>query len=303
MFQKLIVIFFTSLQGFSTLESLPRSHVIRVGDCYEWEVEYHGGGLENPMVTGVSSPDRCQELCQVRQGCNFFTWVSSQHDVIDYRNTCWLKSTQGNPQPSKTCVSGPRTCSETPTTERTTTTQTSGCCERVTITSTGDTPQYQWTRLGTFHLYDMSPDGRPMYKQNDGDGNYLYYLEWLGVWYVNDNPLENMGGLINWGDAWCASDIQEQWSFYRYGSGEVNDWEVDPTLQVSCDEATTTTPSTTTIRKPNPNSEPCTWGSSCDDCSVTTEFNGVRFCCATQCDWGEVFAWMENGQVECECYH
>merc|ERR1739838_922564 len=293
----------TSFVSFSAQNTPLKSNVSRAGDCYEWEVEYHGGGLENPMVTGVTSPDRCQELCQARQGCNFFTWVNSQHDVIDYHNTCWLKSTQGNPQSSQTCVSGPRSCGVNPTTPAP-----SGCCETVTITSSGDTPQYQWTRLGTFHLYSTSDDGRPMYKQDPGSQqNYLYYLEWLGVWYVNDIPLENMGGLINWGDAWCASDIQEQWSFYRYGDGEVNDWEVDPTLKVSCGEpateSTTTTTTTTTTRTPNPNSDPCTWGSGCDDCSQTTEFNGVRYCCATQCDWGEVFVWTENGQVMCECYH
>ena len=33
-------------------------------DCFEWGVEYHGGGLEDPMVTGVTSPDSCQLLCQ-----------------------------------------------------------------------------------------------------------------------------------------------------------------------------------------------------------------------------------------------
>ena len=33
-------------------------------DCFEWGVEYHGGGLDNPMVTGVTSPDSCQSLCQ-----------------------------------------------------------------------------------------------------------------------------------------------------------------------------------------------------------------------------------------------
>ena len=39
-------------------------NVVGVGDCFEWGVEYHGGGLENPMVTGVTSPDSCQILCQ-----------------------------------------------------------------------------------------------------------------------------------------------------------------------------------------------------------------------------------------------
>merc|ERR1711933_382046 len=69
-----------------------------VKDCFEWGVEYHGGGLDKPMVTGVSSPDECQHLCQKRQGCQYFAWVNSQHDVLGYRNTCWLKETSGTHQ-------------------------------------------------------------------------------------------------------------------------------------------------------------------------------------------------------------
>ena len=30
----------------------------RRGDCFEWEVEYHGGGLQDNLLTGVSSPDK-----------------------------------------------------------------------------------------------------------------------------------------------------------------------------------------------------------------------------------------------------
>merc|ERR1719232_414049 len=200
----------------ATLQATPHRSNITKDDCFVWEVEYHGGGLENPMVTGVTSPDQCQELCQDRQGCNYFTWVSSQHDVTGYRNTCWLKGTQGDPQPCKTCVS----------------------------------------RLGTYFYYDNSEDGRPMYRQDNKD-NYLYYLNWLGVWYVNDNPLENMGGLINWDDSFCPGDITEDWSFYRWGDGEVNDWEADPELKSSCSQdptpTNTTIPPTSSTHTPNPN--------------------------------------------------
>jgi len=290
----------------ATLKATPRRSNIPKNDCFVWEVEYHGGGLENPMVTGVTSPDQCQELCQDRQGCNYFTWVNSQHDVTGYRNTCWLKGTQGDPQPCKTCVSGPSTCGEDPTTA-----PPSGCCSTITISSSGDTPDYQWTRLGTYYYYDNSDDGRPMYRQDNND-NYLYYLDWLGVWYVNDNPLQNMGGLINWDDSFCPGDIVEDWSFYRWGDGEVNDWEADPTLKSSCSKdppptkpttTTTTVPPTSSTHTPNPNAEPCTWGTACDSCQVWTINNGVKYCCAQQCDWGDVFVWTQNGEVQCECTH
>eukprot|EP00091_Calanus_sinicus_P002290 TRINITY_DN1230_c0_g1_i4.p1 TRINITY_DN1230_c0_g1~~TRINITY_DN1230_c0_g1_i4.p1 ORF type:complete len:205 (-),score=58.52 TRINITY_DN1230_c0_g1_i4:315-884(-) len=151
-----------------------RSNTSKARACYEWEVEYHGGGLENPMVTGVSDADQCQQLCQGRQGCNYFTWLSSQHEFSGYRNTCWLKSTQGTPQACKTCVSGPRSCGGNPT----------NCCETVTISSSGNAHDYQWTRLGTFRQFGTSDDGRPIYRQDPSSQNYLYYLDWLGVWYV-----------------------------------------------------------------------------------------------------------------------
>ena len=61
-------------------------------DCFHWGLEYHGGGLDNPLVTGVTSPDSCQLLCQDTTHCQHFTWVSSQHEAPDYRNTCWLKA-------------------------------------------------------------------------------------------------------------------------------------------------------------------------------------------------------------------
>jgi len=314
MLHTITALIFSVLLTFSKEDS-PLGSNIDKGECFEWEVEYHGGGLDNPLVTGVTSAEWCQLLCQDREGCNYFTWVNSQHDVVSYQNTCWLKSSQGTPQSCPTCVSGPRSCGTSSTTRPPNT-----CCETVSITSSGDTPDYQWTRLGTFYLYDNSGDGRPMYRQEPGQQqNYLYYLDWLGVWYVNDNPLQNMGGLINWGDAWCPADLEEHWSFYRWGDGEIDDWEEDPTLRVSCvgneptKPTTTTTTEKTTVptmqptthptRTPSPDAEPCSWGSACDGCDQWAEMDGVRYCCASQCDWGDVYVWTDDGQVWCECYH
>ena len=94
---------------------------------------------------------------------------------------------------------------------------------------------------------------------------------------MNDDPLVNMGGIINMeSDAICPEDIQTPWSFYRWGDGEVNDWEEDPFLKVTCGgELPKTTTSTTTVKttstttkRPGPQPEPCTWGSGCDGCEV-----------------------------------
>lgn len=86
-----------------------------------------------------------------------------------------------------------------------------------------------------------------------------------------------MGGIINMeSDAMCPEDIQTPWSFYRWGDGEVNDWEEDPFLKVTCggELPRTTTPKTTvkttsTTERPGPQPEPCTWGSACDGCEVS----------------------------------
>jgi len=267
--------------------------------CYEYGVEYHGGGLNNPMVEHVTSPEDCQKLCKNRDGCNFFTWVDETSSY--YPNTCWLKGSNGDPQEDSSCVSGPRACPD------------DGCCDQVLISSSGATVDYQWTRLGYYNYYGEL-DGRPTYKQwNAGNNeNYLYYLEWLGVWYVNENLGENMGGLINWGDAICPDQIVEPWSFYMWGDGTSNDWEVDSTLRVTCDggpitktTTKTTTKSTTTktTSRPGPDPDPCTFGSSCDGCDITTEHEGQVYCCAWDCDHGNVWVWEENGEVRCNCYH
>ena len=97
----------------------------------------------------------------------------------------------------------------------------------------------------------------------------------------------------------------------RWGDGEINDWDEDPYLKVTCGGQPDTTKSTTTrrttttatTRSPTPGPEPCTWGQACDGCDVTTSAGGVTFCCATQCDWGEIWVWDENGVTQCACSH
>lgn len=286
---------FRDVLGCSSSDTLPRS-----AECFSSGTEYHGGGLPDPMVSGIVSAQECQGLCQFREGCNFFTWINNVHDTEFYRNSCWLKESQGSPQECPNCVSGPRVCEDNNT-----------CCTQVSISSSGLTPDFQWTRLGSYVLQGTSPDGRPYYEQiNVNNPNYLYYLEWLGVWYVNDELLVNMGGMINWGDAWCPADLQETWSFYRWD--EVNDWYEDPSLVVSCESfvpptTTTTRKPTTTTRAPatstttrNPSSA-CNSGIDCMGCDVWTEHNGVAYCCAANCDYEDVFVWEENGEVHCTC--
>lgn len=270
--------------------------------CYESGVEYHGGGLENPMVEKVVSAESCQYLCQQRQGCNFWTWVGPTSSVEYYRDTCWLKGSKGNPQSDASCISGPRICQEEP----------GSCCNRVSISSSGLAQDYQGTRLGHFS-YIGQLEGKASYRQDSpSQDNYLYYLDWLEVWYVGDEYGANMGGLINWGpregDSGCPDQLGEPWSYYQYGAGTANDWVQDQTLRVTCEgpKLTTTTIRTTTTstaRPPTPDPDPCTFGAACDGCGITTEFQGQVYCCASGCDYGHVYVWQENGEVQCNCVH
>lgn len=267
--------------------------------CFEHGVEYHGGGLPDPMVDQVGSAEACQQLCQGREGCLFFTWVGPTAEFSPYRETCWLKETQGSPRPDPSCISGPVSCAS------------DSCCRQVSITSLGPTNDYQWTRLGRY-AYGGEQDSRPYFKQLDvGTPNYLYYLEWLGVWYVGEDLGANMGGLINMGDAKCPHQLEEPWSFYEWGDGTSNDWAEDPTLHVNCEDGeawtstqvTTREPTTTEPASTSPPSSSCTFGAACNGCAVTQEYNGQVYCCASQCDSGQIYVWEDENGIHCNCSH
>ena len=178
----------------------------------------------------------------------------------------------------------------------------------MTVASTGDTVDYQGVRLGVFSYQYDSPDGRPVYYNHEHD-QYLYYVDYPAVWYVGDEPLVNMGGIINMGDALCPHDLVDTWEFYRWGDGEINDWDEDPYLKVTCggEVKTTTTTRRTTTKPPTTTSrwgeDTCTWGQACDGCHVTNEAGGVVYCCAVGCDWGDVWVWQEDGVTKCTCSH
>jgi len=272
--------------------------------CFEEGIEYHGGGLEDPMVSQVTSASDCQGLCQYRTGCNFFTWVGPTSPTPYYRNTCWLKGSNGKRQKDSSCVSGPRVCSNPTPTPRPTPapTPSDGCCDNVLISSTNtEILDYQWTRLGHFTRHGET-GGRPAYRQLDktkGQKNYLYYQSGVGVWYVGEILGANQGGIINWGDAKCAEELSSSWSYYQWGEGTADDWVEDKGLKVTCEGPG---PHPTT-EKPSPKPEACTFGEFCNGCAVTTMVNGVTYCCASDCDHGEVNVWEVNGRVQCKCFH
>jgi len=266
--------------------------------CFEEGTEYHGVGLEDPMVSQVTSASDCQELCQHRTGCNFFTWVGPTSSTPYYRNTCWLKGSDGKRHQDSSCVSGPRVCSNPdPTPDLT---LSDGCCDLVLVNSTNtEILDYQRTRLGYFTRHGQM-GGRPTYRQLEkGQKNYLYYQGFMGVWFVGEILGANERGLKNWGDAECAEELTSSWSYYQWGEGTAEGWVEDKGLKVTCEDPA---PHLTT-EKLSPKAEACTFGESCSGCAVTAMVNGVTYCCASDCDHGEVNVWEVNGRVQCKCFH
>ncbi len=49
--------------------------------------------------------------------------------------------------------------------------------------------------------------------------------------------------------------------------------------------------------------EPCATGVACEGCPIWSEVNGVRYCCAKNCNSGSVSVEAENGNVLCKCRH
>ena len=70
-----------------------------------------------------------------------------------------------------------------------------------------------------------------------------------------------------------------------------------PSTTTKSPTTSSTTRETTTTSK----EEACTWGPACDGCSVFTESGGVKYCCASHCDQGDVWVWQEDGEVRCAC--
>jgi len=169
------------------------------------------------------------------------------------------------------------------------------CCNELTLDSWGFAEDYQGDRLGTYSQSGNSEGGRPVYKQNSGV-NYLYFLTSLDLWMVGPTLGENYGGILNRQSGICPGQLSETWEFWN---DWLDGWDTDLGLEAKCAGAPGPGPNTT----PSGNNEPCTWGSACDSCGVWSEANGVRYCCANDCNSGGISVSTENGNVNCYCYH
>ena len=118
------------------------------------------------------------------------------------------------------------------------------------------------------------------------------------------------GGIMNTSPAFCPEDSTINWQYYNNWL-EVGfflffmrnfltlfkiftkQWSEDSNMEVTCyaknDEVSP--------------DEPCASGPACNGCNVWSEVNGVKYCCANNCDYGYVEVSYENGNVVCHCHH
>ena len=71
-----------------------------------------------------------------------------------------------------------------------------GCCNELVFESSGSiSGSGQEHVLGAYDYYGEGDDGTQVYKQVDGMfwDNYLFYMKYLGLWYIGQTPGENSG--------------------------------------------------------------------------------------------------------------
>jgi len=172
----------------------------------------------------------------------------------------------------------------------------SGCCTELEIKSSGFAGNHQASRMGIYDLKNGQSGGQNLYQQVNGN-NYLFYLPDYGYWMVGPNPGKDYGGILNREQGVCPESITRDWEYY---DDWMEEWDEDWSLTVKCTGAPG--PDKTTTKNPI-NPEPCTWGNVCYSCNIWAEVNGVRYCCANDCNSGGIETWTENGAVNCYCYH
>lgn len=245
--------------------------------CFLQDVDYKGNDMNNGLESKTDSAMDCQKYCVATSGCDNWTWVSSGFSDPAYHNTCWLKRGNPNVVASKGSVSGPRDCGSQ-----------GSCCQDLDLDSSGMGDFYQGNRLGRYSKHTQMANGRWVYKQSQGD-NYLFWLADQKIWMVGTKVGQDIGGILYRGSPICPEEATNDW---EYWSDWQDKWVEDWTLKAKCNDD-----------NGGDDDEPCTSGSACDDCNIWAAVNGVKYCCAQDCNYGSVDVSTENGHVVCKCNH
>merc|ERR1712156_251308 len=247
--------------------------------CFLYDIDYKGTNLNSEHSIRTEDAATCQKMCQNNPQCYFWTWASPEFHDSNYRKDCYLKSSDVSMTSDNGLVSGPKNCGQ------------EDCCESFNIETVGMGNFYQEERLGDFFKVGNSQNGRNVYRQKNGD-NYLFYLQAQGYWMIGKNIGQDMGGVLNRGASFCPEDSTSLWEYWNDWQKE---WDEDSFMEITCDGD-----------NPDPNPTPgpggCASGPVCDTCNIWASVNDVKYCCATNCNYGYVEVSSSNGVVVCNCY-
>ena len=84
---------------------------LTLSGCLEDGIEYSGWELERPNYKKLNSAVECQNQCQNRNGCNYWTWSRSNNPNPDNSMRCYLKKEKGIAQHNPYTTSAHKDCS------------------------------------------------------------------------------------------------------------------------------------------------------------------------------------------------
>lgn len=141
--------------------------------------------------------------------------------------------------------------------------------------------------MGSYLKIGTSQDGRNVYRQQNGE-NYMYYMTNRGYWMIGNEIGRDLGGVLSRTTSQCPENA----NLWEYWNDWQEEWRQDSNMEVNCDDN----------NGGGGDDKGCASGPVCDSCSVWASVNGVKYCCASNCDYGYVEVSSENGQVICHCY-
>ena len=109
------------------------------------------------------------------------------------------------------------------------------CCNELVFESSGSiSGSGQEHVLGAYDYYGEGDDGTQVYKQVDGMfwDNYLFYMKYLGLWYIGQTPGENSGYAMNQNAIQkCPEKLGQDWKWWNQPKGA---WTLDDKAAFSC---------------------------------------------------------------------
>ncbi len=127
----------------------------------------------------------------------------------------------------------------------------------------------------------------------------------------------DFGGIMTHGDDFCPEKVTAAWLYWSDWTDVssnllflsflninffVQEWKEDSNLEADCNDGNGGGGDDDDNGNDGED-EPCATGNACAGCPIWSEVNGVRYCCANNCNYGSVSVEEENGHVVCHCRH